>query len=128
VKVLLSIRKEAARLLEDHLARLTPIVPIEALSAAQKKPLIARLTMLLATEYVRYFTQSVLDSCDKLSFAQQAIPHQDAVDRIVRSEAAAERSLARALDRLDQLQRRRKEREAAERSDQLLALKAAQDV
>jgi len=46
---------------------------------------------------------------DKLKVAceQQAIPNRQAVDRIIRYEAAAERNLARALDRLERLQRRR---------------------
>lgn len=43
----------------------------------------------------------------KVACEQQAIPNRDAVDKITRYEAAAERSLARALDRLERLQRRR---------------------
>jgi hypothetical protein len=58
-----------------------------------------------------------LHSYDKLLLAQQAIPDHDAVDRFIRSETASERSLIRALDRLNQLQRRRKEREAVEIAD-----------
>jgi hypothetical protein len=45
-------------------------------------------------------------SYDKLLLAQQAIPNHDPVDRFIRSETASERSLIRALDRLNQLQRR----------------------
>jgi hypothetical protein len=37
----------------------------------------------------------------------KAIPNGDAMDKIIRYEAAAERSLGRALDRLERLQRRR---------------------
>ena len=43
----------------------------------------------------------------KVSCEQQAIPNRDATDKIIRYEAAAERSLGRALDRLERLQRRR---------------------
>ena len=47
---------------------------------------------------------------DKLKIAceQQAIPNREAVDRMIRYEAAAERSLSKALDRLETLQRRRR--------------------
>jgi hypothetical protein len=48
------------------------------------------------------FQESLKVSCD-----QQAIPNRDAVDKLIRYEAATERSLARALDRLENLQRRR---------------------
>lgn len=39
--------------------------------------------------------------------AQQSIPHRDSLDRIMRYEASIERSLNRAYDRLERLQRRR---------------------
>lgn len=47
---------------------------------------------------------------DKLKVAceQQAIPNREAVERIIRYEAAAERNLSKALDRLETLQRRRR--------------------
>ena len=48
------------------------------------------------------FQESLKVSCD-----QRAIPNRDAVDKLIRYEAATERSLARALDRLENLQRRR---------------------
>jgi len=44
----------------------------------------------------------------KLACEQQAIPHRQVVDNLIRYEAAAERSLSKALDRLEILQRRRR--------------------
>ncbi len=40
--------------------------------------------------------------------AQAVIPNTEALDKILRYEAASDRSLSRALDRLDRLQRNRK--------------------
>jgi len=37
----------------------------------------------------------------KVSCEQQAIPHRDAIDRMVRYESLAERGLRKALDRLE---------------------------
>jgi hypothetical protein len=37
----------------------------------------------------------------------RAVPAAEALDRLLRAEAAAERSLNRAIDRLERLQRRR---------------------
>ena len=47
---------------------------------------------------------------DKLKVAceQQSIPNREAVDRMIRYEAAAERGISKALDRLETLQRRRR--------------------
>jgi len=42
------------------------------------------------------------------AIGQHAIPHREALDKILRYEAAVNRDLGRALDRLDWLQRRRK--------------------
>jgi DNA-directed RNA polymerase specialized sigma24 family protein len=44
----------------------------------------------------------------KLSSDIEAIRGPEALDRLLRAEAATERSLNRAIDRLDSLQRRRK--------------------
>jgi len=44
----------------------------------------------------------------KVACEQQAIPNREAVDKMIRYEAAAERNLSKALDRLEILQRRRR--------------------
>ncbi len=44
----------------------------------------------------------------KLANDLEAIPRAEALDRLLRAEAATERSLNRANDRLERLQRRRK--------------------
>jgi len=40
---------------------------------------------------------------------KHVIPNRDDLDRILRYETATDRSLSRALDRLERLQRRRRE-------------------
>jgi len=44
----------------------------------------------------------------KLKLSQHVIPNRDALDKILRYETTSERSLDRAINRLDRLQRRRK--------------------
>ena len=44
----------------------------------------------------------------ELAYDQHAIPNSDALDKMLRYEAAIDRNLNRAVDRLDRLQRRRK--------------------
>lgn len=45
----------------------------------------------------------------EVTTAKHVIPNRDDLDRILRYETAADRSLSRALDRLERLQRRRRE-------------------
>lgn len=49
------------------------------------------------------YRESLTVTCE-----QQAIPPRDAVDRMTRYEASAERNLSKALDRLETVQRRRR--------------------
>jgi len=44
----------------------------------------------------------------KIVYGRHLIPNRDALDKILRYETTIERSLDRALNRLDRLQRRRK--------------------
>ena len=53
-------------------------------------------------------TAKVVYGLVKVACEQQAIPNPHVADRIIRYESAAERSLSKALDRLETLQRRRK--------------------
>jgi hypothetical protein len=46
----------------------------------------------------------------KLANDVEGIPHPEVIDRLLRAEAATERSLNRAIDRLERLQRQRKGR------------------
>jgi hypothetical protein len=47
-------------------------------------------------------------SVTEIALAQHVIPNQEVLDKIVRYDTTIERSLTRALDRLERLQRRRK--------------------
>jgi hypothetical protein len=49
---------------------------------------------------VNYFAKAVCEDAE--------VPEAEALDRLLRAEAAAERNLSRAIDRLERLQRRRK--------------------
>ena len=44
----------------------------------------------------------------EIAIGQHFIPNREALDKLLRYETAAERSLGRALDRIERLQRRRK--------------------
>jgi hypothetical protein len=53
-------------------------------------------------------TKKQFESVLNVAFDRQAIPNRDALDRLLRYEAAIERDLGRANNRLERLQRRRK--------------------
>lgn len=71
---------------------------------------IAAITIWVARTYLQDYMTSFFGSCEKVMCERKAIPDRDALDKIIRCEAAAERSLSRALDRLERLQRRRIEK------------------
>lgn len=48
------------------------------------------------------------DYLPRVAIEQNVIPNQEALDRILRYEAASDRSLSKAVDRLDRLQKSRK--------------------
>jgi hypothetical protein len=52
----------------------------------------------------------------KLASDLEAIPRPEALDRLLRADAATERSLGRAMDRLERLQRQRREKQLLLRS------------
>ena len=52
--------------------------------------------------------EALVAGTKKIANDVEAIPGPEALDRLLRAEAATERSLNRAIDRLDSLQRRRK--------------------
>jgi hypothetical protein len=91
------------------------------MSAAKTNCLVSCVTIRVAIKFVEDSIDEILDTYDRIFLERQAIPNRDAGDRIIRSETAAERSLTRAENRLDQLQRRRKERAAVERTDRLIS-------
>ncbi len=52
-------------------------------------------------------TQELMDDIGTCPYDNVAVPEPDALNRLLRAESAAERSLTRAIDRLERLQRRR---------------------
>jgi hypothetical protein len=83
-----------------------------------KSYVIDLLTIKRAICFVKEFTDEVVESTLKLLCDKQVLPGRDSVEKIIRCEAAAERSLSRALERLECLQLKRKQEEAARRATQ----------
>ena len=52
-------------------------------------------------------TEHLAKGALEIASDRAAVPAAEALDRLLRAEAAAERSLNRAIDRLERLQRRR---------------------
>jgi hypothetical protein len=65
-------------------------------------------TTKLAKKYMEYKAEKKFESIMNLFVDRAAIPDRDGLDKLLRYEAAIERNLDRALDRLEHLQRRRK--------------------
>jgi hypothetical protein len=51
--------------------------------------------------------KEILDSIGNRPYDNRAVPKAEVLDRVIRADSAAERSLNRAIDRLERLQRRR---------------------
>lgn len=102
----------AARLIKQHSAHVAREMGCEELSPTHVYNLMGALTKMIAMDYLEACYQPSLDATLKVSYEQQAVPNRDAVDKIMGCEAAADRSLTRAHDRLERLQRRRKKRAA----------------
>jgi len=61
----------------------------------------------IAIQLLEYRMKATVEEAARLSYDHFAVPNADALDRLLRAEAAAERNLNRAMDRLERLQRRR---------------------
>jgi len=101
------IEQTVALALEWDSAKVAQLIGFER-SPTDLNPLKAGLMKKIAVHYLETLNKEIIDSLVTMSCGQQSIPHRDAVDRTIRYEAAAERSLSKALDRLETLQRRRK--------------------
>jgi hypothetical protein len=62
----------------------------------------------VAKSFIKQLRENRRRSVTELAYDQHAIPNSDALDKILRYEAAIDRNLNRAVDRLERLQRRRK--------------------
>ena len=67
--------------------------------------LVTILVIHLAIRQLEKFHQEAVAHKLELALQRQAIPTGNALEKVLRYEAAAERHLARALDRLERLQR-----------------------
>jgi hypothetical protein len=77
------------------------------LDAQQRSRLIALYTVTRAITFLEPMSQRRWTNVLETAAGQHAIPNRDVVDKILRYETTIERSLSRALDRLERLQRRR---------------------
>jgi hypothetical protein len=75
---------------------------------AEHASAVALETMKRAKKSIEYQAEQKFESMMNLVFDRAAIPNRDGLDKLLRYEAAIERDLSRALDRLERLQRRRK--------------------
>ena len=94
-------------------ARVSPAVYTEVINEspdiqAKHARIVALETTKLALRSIESWTENQFESVLKVALDRQAIPNRDALDRLLRYEAAIERDLARAVDRLERLQRRRR--------------------
>lgn len=101
------IEQTVALVLEGDTAKVAQVMGFEE-SPTDLNPLRACLIKKMAVRCLEMRNKEIIDSLVNLSCGQQSIPHRDAVDRMIRYEAAAERNLSKALDRLETLQRRRR--------------------
>ena len=62
----------------------------------------------LAIYYLEHKVEMLLQHTSKFVHDRVAIPESEPLDRVLRADAAAERNLSRAIDRLEHLQRRRR--------------------
>jgi hypothetical protein len=62
----------------------------------------------IATDFLEQRLNAMVEDAMKGAFDRMAVPPEEALDRFLRAEGAAERNLSRAMDRLERLQRRRK--------------------
>jgi hypothetical protein len=74
---------------------------------AQDPASVLLLTTLIAIYMLEHRTEHLAKSALQTANDRVAIPPAEALDRVLRADAAAERGLSRAIDRLERLQRRR---------------------
>jgi|SRR5579871_3378098 len=69
---------------------------------------LALATIFTAVEFIRKVGPIRRANITEVAYDQHAIPNSDALDKLLRYEAAIDRNLGRAVDRLERLQRARK--------------------
>ena len=74
----------------------------------RERTALALRTARIGVDFIKEFAQASRNSIVEVRLAQRIIPKKDDLDRILRYETATDRSLSRALDRLEHLQSRRR--------------------
>lgn len=90
-------------LAEPRIARI-----YQKLSSEERTWALALTTVTRAIGFLKQLGQQRSASIHEIAIAQHVIPDGNALDKILRYEAAIERQLSRAVDKLERLQRRRK--------------------
>jgi hypothetical protein len=80
----------------------------QKLSPKWRSWILARLTVRSGIRYFEQLSNHRWTNVFETAVGQHAIPNREALDKILRYETTIDRSLSRALDRLERLQRRRK--------------------
>jgi hypothetical protein len=93
---------------EELLNSLALSKTLRKLSAKERASSLAVCTTIAGVKFLELMGQWRAASVLELSIAQHVIPNSEALDKILRYETAIDRSLGRALDRLERLQRRRR--------------------
>ena len=100
-----SLEKVTEEKFRDILAQLK--IPFSAEELSQDPSSMLFLTTVIAIYMIEQRTEHLAKSALEIASDGTAVPAAEALDRLLRVEAAAERSLNRAIDRLERLQRRR---------------------
>jgi len=105
------LEKRAKEMHGDTLARLAglPLSAGDGLARADpdSSTHLILATTVLAICALEHKAELFVQSGSKVAFDGVAVPRSEALDRVLRADAAAERNLNRAIDRLERLQRRR---------------------
>lgn len=81
---------------------------VPKLSAKRRAPILAQVTAGVAVRWLESLARTRSASVQEIAVAQHVIPNGNDLDKLLRYEAAIDRNLGRALDRLERLQRRRR--------------------
>jgi hypothetical protein len=81
---------------------------LQQLSPEERSSVLASHTVALGIGFLQQLAGMRSSAVQEIAIAQRVIPDDDALNKILRYEAAIERQLGRTVDRLERLQRRRK--------------------
>jgi hypothetical protein len=102
-----SLLKAIEKTGEERLAEPTIARMCKRLGSEERSWVLALYTVTRGISVLEQLGRSRSAAVVEIAVAQHVIPHGDALDRILRYEAAIDRQLARTVDRLERLQRRR---------------------